>query len=207
MRHLIVLTDQRRLKFLRTHAAVAEFKDPEESLVDIIAGRIGFLTCLVRAAAKGRASFEAVEDVRSELCPAASKESAVIGIAAAWPTPCLVLRAGMATKRGERAVAAQAGFGFHPAPQPALRAVSAKPNDAAHVTDLAVFPNMRVPERSIIHKVFIGELYDGEADEDLSWWETSGGQQLRALGVRVGAQALPVGPEEGPAVQAILPPF
>ena len=161
----------------------------------------------MRAAAKGRASFKAVEDVRLELCPEASKESAVIGIAAAWPTPCLVLRAGMATKKGERAVAAQAGFGFHPAPQPALRAVSAKPNDAARGTDLAVFPNMRVPERSIIHKVFVGELYDGEADEDLSWWETSGGQQLPALGVRVGAQALPVGPEEEPAVQAILTPL
>ena len=205
--HLLVLTDQRRLKFLRTHAAVAEFKDPEEALVDIIAGRVGFLARLVRAVAKGRASFEAVEDVRLELCPEASKESAVIGIAAAWPTPCLVLRAGMATKKGERAVAAQAGFEFHPAPQPALRAVSAKPNDAARGTDLAVFPNMRVPERSIIHKVFIGELYDGEADEDLSWWATSGGQQLPALAVRVGAQALPVGPEEERAVQAILTPL
>ena len=207
MRHLLVLTDQRRLKFLRTHAAVAEFKDPEVSLVDIIAGRIGFLAHLVRAMAKGRASFEAVKDVRSELCPEASKASAVIGIAAAWPTPCLVFRAGMATKRGERSVAAQGGFGFHPAPQPTLRAVSAKPNDAARGTDLAVFPNMRVPERSIIHKVFVGELYDGEADEDLSWWETSGGQQLPALAVRVGTQPLPVGPEEEPAVQAILTPL
>ena len=96
--HLLMLTDQRRLKFLRTHAAVAEFKDPEEALVIIIAGRIGFLARLVRAVANGRASFEAVEDVRSELCPEASKESAVIGIAAAWPTPCLVLRAGMAPR-------------------------------------------------------------------------------------------------------------
>ena len=86
---MLVLTDQRRLKFLRTHATVAEFKDPEESLVDAIAGRIGFLARLVRAVAKGRASFEALEDVRSELCPEASEESAVIGSAVAWPTPCL----------------------------------------------------------------------------------------------------------------------
>ena len=56
-------------------------------------------------------------------------------------------------------------------------------------------------------KVFVGELHDGEADEDLSWWETSGGQQLPALGVQVGAQPLLIGPEEESAVQAILTPL
>lgn len=205
--HLLVLTDQRRLKFRRTHADRAELKDPEEALVDLIAGRIGFLARFVRPVANGSASFRSFEAVRLELCPEASKEASVIGIAAAWPTPCLLLQAEMAYKRGEQAVAPQAGFGFHEPPQPALRAVSAKPNDAARGTGLVVYPNMRVPERSIIHKVFSGELYDGEADEDLSWWETRGGQQLPALAVRVGARRQDGAANEDPTVQAILTPL
>lgn len=204
--HLLVLTDQRRLKFRRTHA-VAESKDPEETMVDTIAGRIGFLPRFVRPVAKGNASFKAFEAVRSELCPEASKEASVIGFAAAWPAPCLLLRAEMALRRGEQVVATQARLGFHEGPTPALRAVLAKPNDAARGSDLMVFPNMRVPERSVIHKVFLGELYEGEEDEDLSWWQTSNGQQLPALKVRVGARPLDIGPEDELAVQAIVTPI
>lgn len=205
--HLLVLTDQRRLKFRRTHGVAAEPRNPEESLVDLIAGRIGFLARFVRPVATGAASFRAFESVRLKLCPEASKEASVIGIAAAWPAPCLLLRAAKGYKTGEQSVEAQAGLGFQNPPQPALRAISAKPNDAARGTDLVVFPNMRVPERSIIHKVFYGELYAGEADEDLCWWETRGGQQLPARAVRVEARRQDGVADEEPAVQAILTPL
>ena len=204
--HLLVLTDQHRLKFRRTHADTAQLSDPEEGLVDLIAGRIGFLARFVRPVANGNASFKAFESVRTKLCPEASKEASVFGMAAAWPLPCLLLQAEMAYKRGEQSVAAQEGFEFHEAPRPALRAVSARPNDAARGTDLVVYPNMRVPERSIIHKVFCGELYEGEADEDLSWWETRGGQRLPALAVRVEARRQDGVVDEEPAVQSILTP-
>ncbi len=51
------------------------------------------------------------------------------------------------------------------------------PNDAARSTNFVIFPNMRVPDRSIINKVFLG-LSDGQAGEDLSWWESSDGSRL-----------------------------
>jgi hypothetical protein len=40
--HLLLLTDQMRLAFRRTHFGL-EDKDPEEALVDVIAGNFGFL--------------------------------------------------------------------------------------------------------------------------------------------------------------------
>lgn len=204
--HLLVLTDQGRLKFLRTHAAT-EQKDPEEALVDTIAGRIGFFPRFVRAVADERASFEKFEAARTKLCPEASKEASAIGFAAAWPSPCLLLRAEEALRRGEEAKASQPGFGFYEPPKPVLRAVSTQANDAARGTDLMVFPNMRVPANSIIYSVFAGMVHKGAADEDLSWWETSGGQHLPELGVRVQARLVDAGQNGDLAVQALVTPL
>jgi hypothetical protein len=55
--HLLILTDQMRLTFRRTHFGL-EDKDPEEALVDVIAGAFGFLPELVRPLAKGQPSFD-----------------------------------------------------------------------------------------------------------------------------------------------------
>ena len=99
--HLLILTDQMRLAFCRTHFGLDD-KDPEEALVDVIAGAFGFLPDFVQPLAKGAASFGQIENIRMKLCPEASQQSALIGIAKAWPTPCILLQAQMALKRGER---------------------------------------------------------------------------------------------------------
>src|SRR5882672_9074717 len=54
--HLLTLTGQRRLVFRRTHCAVAGF-DPEERLMDEIAGRFGFYPPLVHRHINGQISF------------------------------------------------------------------------------------------------------------------------------------------------------
>ena len=97
--HLLVLTDQMRLSFRRTHFGL-ERKDPEEILVDIIAGRVGFLPQLVRPRAHGVPSFCKMDALRSELCPEASREASRIGFVKAWPTPCLLLKAELGLKAG-----------------------------------------------------------------------------------------------------------
>src|ERR1035441_6851450 len=66
--HLLILTDQMRLTFRRTHFGL-EDKDPEEALVDVIAGAFGFLPDIVRPLAKGQPSFDGIEDIRIHLCP------------------------------------------------------------------------------------------------------------------------------------------
>ena len=175
--HLFILTDQMRLAFRRTHFGLDD-KDPEESLVDVIAGAFGFLPDLVAPLAKGQPSFDQFGKIRSDLCPEASQQSSVIGIAKAWPTPCILLKAQMALKRGEHRDLAQGTLAFQERPSEMLRAVHVAPNDAARNTSLAVFPNMRVPARSIIYKVFSGAAAHGCASEDMSWWESSGGSLL-----------------------------
>lgn len=182
--HLLILTDQMRLAFCRTHFGLDD-KDPEEALVDVIAGAFGFLPDLVRPFAKGEPSFEQIEGIRVKLCPEASRQSSLIGIVKAWPTPCILLQARMALKRGERRALAQGTFGFQEAPKEALRVAQVTPNEAARNGNFVIFPNMRVPERSLINRVFLGDAADGEGAENLSWWESSDGSRLPSARVFV----------------------
>jgi hypothetical protein len=185
--HLLVLTDQMRLAFCRTHFGLDD-RDPEEALVDIVAGAFGFLPDMVRPLATREPSFEQIEDIRAQLCPEASRQSSLIGIVKAWPSPCIFLQAKMALKRGERRALAQGTLGFHEGPKEALRAVQITPNEAARDENFAIFPNMRIPERSIIYRAFAGEAIDDGAVEDLSWWESSDGSRLPSTKVFVQVQ-------------------
>ena len=201
--HLLVLTDQMRLSFRRTHVS-SESKDPEEVLVDIIAGRVGFLPHLVRPRACGVPSFCKMEDLRSELCPEASREASRIGFVKAWPTACLLLKVELGLKRGQRRALLQQSFEFQPEPRPALRAVQVSPSVLARKTDLIVYPNMRVPERSVLYRMFSNPTSDTavtEAIENLSWWEASGGFRLPERKVRVQACST------SNSVYALITPF
>ena len=186
--HLLILTDQMRLTFRRTHFGL-EDKDPEEALVDVIAGAFGFLPDIVRPLAKGQPSFDGIEDIRIHLCPEASQQASLIGIAKAWPTPCILLQAQLALKRGERRNLAQGGFDFQEGPKEVLRAVQVTPNDAARAANFLIFPNMRIPKRSVIHRVFSGDALDAQVVENLSWWESSDGSQLPGASVLVQARS------------------
>lgn len=168
--HLLTLTPQIRLRFCRTHAEPTQ-KDPEEALMDVIAGEIGFLPALVAKHAYGRITLEKIENLREELCPEASRQASVIGFVKAWPRPCLLVQARLATRKAHQRQ--DDGFDFHTPPSMALRAVKVTINEAARLKGILIPSNMRVPERSVIHRVFA----DGkslEAVEDLSWWESQG---------------------------------
>jgi hypothetical protein len=197
--HLLILTDQMRLTFRRTHFGLDE-KDPEEALVDVIAGAFGFLPELVRPLAKGEPSFEKIEELRMKLCPEASQQASLIGIVRAWPTSCILLQAQLALKRGETRGLAQRSSGFRIEPTAALRAVQISPNDAARTSALMIFPNIRVPERSVIYRVFSEKIDEAEAKENLSWWESSDGTQLPDADVFVQARSAWDG------VQALITP-
>jgi|SRR5271156_6088058 len=186
--HLLILTDQMRLAFRRTHFGLDE-KDPEEALVDVIAGAFGFFPEIVRKFATGKISFDQIEAMRTELCPEASQQSSLIGITKAWPTPCILLQAQLGLKRGESRGLAQGTLGFHEPPKEVLRACQVTSNESARSANLVIFPNMRVPERSIIYKVFAGELDHAEAVENLSWWESSDGSCLPGAKVLVQARS------------------
>lgn len=183
--HLLVLTDQTRLAFWRTGCHTDQ-KNPEESLMDIIAGKFGFYTPFIINKSIGvEITFEVIEKLRLQLCPEASQQSSFIGFVKAWPNPCLLVHAEMAFRKGEHSHLDQQAFDFKEGPIPALRAVHVTPNDAARETGLRIFENMRIPEISIIHRAFKENLDNAEAEEDLSWWEASDGTRLEKRPVKV----------------------
>lgn len=185
--HLLTQTEQMRLVFRRTHYSI-NGADPEESLMEVIAGTMGFYQPIVHNFIKGDISFEAIEDLRQQLCPEASWQSSLINFSKRWNYPCILLRAEMGLKRGEATKLNQKRFDFIQGPKPALRAVHVTPNDLAREQGLLIHKNMRVPLRSVVHRVFIGESPHEDAVEDLSWWETSRGLSLEQRQVRVQAR-------------------
>jgi hypothetical protein len=167
--HLLTLTSQMRLRFCRTHVEPAH-KDPEEALMDVIGGDLGFYPPLVAPHAEGRITFDKIEQLRQKLCPAASAVSSVIGFVKAWPRPVLLVQARLATRREHEH---QAGFDFHTPASMALRAVKVTANEAAQAKGVLLPTNMRVPAKSVISTVFTnGGALAGH--EDLSWWESQG---------------------------------
>ena len=175
--HLLTLTDQMRVSFRRSHSS-ANKKDPEEILMDVIAGRLGFHPPGEFSHTTDEISFEVIDQLRHRLCPEASKQSALIGFVKFWPTPCLLICAKMNLRKREEEQLCQHSFSFVEGPKPVLRAVYVTASDAARESGFNIFENMRIPEASVIHRVFNESTEYDEAEEDLCWWKTSSGMIL-----------------------------
>jgi len=128
------------------------------------------------------------------------ERAAHFGIAKAWPRPCILIEAALAYKKGD-GNPAQTAFGFTTAPTPTLRAVNGTINEAARLQGMQMFRNFRVPEASVISKVFSADSRRGEARENLNWWKASDGTQLTDLPVLVRARRL------GQSVHALVVPI
>lgn len=195
--HLLILTDQSRLAFRRSH----EFGHPksaEESLVDSIAGEMSFYPDLIKPHLDGPISFETIEQIRQSLCPEASIYSAVLNLSKLWPTPCVWIEARLAMKKSEET--AQESFSFRKPPERVLRAVHTAANEPARERRLNIIPRFRVPKSSVISRVFEQGLSFGEAFEDLAQWESSGGTQLGPCKVRVQVKRI------GESIHALIVP-
>lgn len=198
--HLLTLTDQRRFKFCRTHSALVK-KDPEEALMEKIAGHIGYLSDLVSRQAKGPISFEKIAEIRTTLCPESSTYASIIGMTNSWPSPCLLVEATLEYKKREKDKLNQPGFSFVATPQPKLRITSITASSGAEAFASLLHPNMRVPKRSRIHQVFSEDpSLNEDALEDLSWWETTSDGHLPAKPYTVSAR------KQGNTVRALLVP-
>ncbi len=174
--HLLTLTQQLRLEFRRTHNSVSG-EDPEERLMDMIAGRFGFYAPVFHKLIKTGISFDEIERLRTELCPEASMQATIINFVRHWSTPCILIKAEVGFNSREESRLRQGAFDFVELPQAVLRAVRATANDEARAIGFHLFDNMRVPDESVISKVFQnGE--SAEAIEDLSWWS---GQPTRKI--------------------------
>lgn len=196
--HLLILTDQTRFAFRRTHDP-SQPKSAEESLVDAIAGEFSFYPALVVPHARGQLSFNKIEKIRAELCPEASMYSAILNVTKLWPTPCVWIEAKLARKKSEENDG-QHRFDFQEVAPAVLRAVHTSSNDPARELGMLVIPHFRVPKKSVIYKVFDQGLDYLEGEEDLGSWESSNGSRLDPCRVRVQAKRI------GESIHALVVP-
>jgi hypothetical protein len=186
--HRFTLTPQMRLMFRRTHAAAV--LDPEESLMDVIAGEMAFWPEFLKTDRDQEISFDLIDRIRREFCPQASFQASLIGIVKALPKPCILITAQLKLKKGQELAAAQLRFANCPAPMPQLRAVHVAVNRSAREEDIPMHAQWRVPNQSVIFRAF-EQGTDMEALENLDWWKTTGGSQLRSCPVFVRAKYSP----------------
>ena len=184
--HLLIMTDQLRMTFRRTHESGQE-KSAEEKLVDAIAGDLSFFPEFVKPLIAGEISFEKIEEIRNRVCPDSSQMSSAINISKIWPSPCVWIEARPQAKKGEPKNSI-----------PALRAVKVSENGAARQQGLRMIANFRVPPNSIIFESFFQRVAGREAIENLAWWQASGGTRLSDRRVRVQVKNM------GDCVQALV---
>jgi hypothetical protein len=179
--HLLTLTRQGQLKFRRTHA---ERQPADEALMELVAGNFGYWSEILQAHLKGDLSFEALTRIRSEQCPEGSWQSFVHAAIDRWSVPAVYVKAEIRLKRGEERLRNQQGLW----PMPTggkLRLADVVVNDSARSRGAALYPNMRVPEQSILHRIYAGEATASTADECLSMWESTDRGALQRCAVVV----------------------
>jgi hypothetical protein len=170
--------------------------DPIERLMDEIAGCIGFYEPLfgpVFAREQNRAplKFKTVEAIRNAYCDKASFQSTLFACHRRMKTPVVYLEAEMKFKADEerRLRSKQRRFFQDDPPVAKLRVGLAVPNSAAIKQDFRIVPNMRVPEGSVIHKLYAdANAEEASGRENLGSWEFSDGSSLPDCEVWVDAR-------------------
>jgi hypothetical protein len=186
--HLLIMTDQTRMEFRRTHEVGME-KSAEEKLVDIVAGELSFFPEFVEPYIQGEITFAGIEQIRSLVCPDASLTSSAINISKMWNSPCIWIEARLQAKKGTEVGAPLA-----------LRAVKVAENTAARERGFRMIANFRVPDNSIVFRSFYGRTFDSEAFENLNWWKASSGTRLENRLIKVQVKSF------GDSVQALITP-
>ena len=193
--HLILHPAQLRFPgFRRTPARAERDKDPFESVIDHVAGKIAFHPRFFRPAIEQALvahglTFEALDAARESAAPTASLFATAMGSLAYFNVPTLLVTAELSLKAAERRLVSspQATFDFA-APQidEKLRVCTCVPNDLVLRSGLAIRRNMRVPAQSVLAQVH-ESAFDVtlEAQEDQEWWETSRDGPLDPLPIRV----------------------
>jgi hypothetical protein len=196
--HLLLHPKQLRFPgFRRTPASAEREKDPLESVVDHVTGKVAFYPPFFRPALErafadhGGCTFAALDAAREAAAPTASLFATAMGGLAYIDAPTVLVTAEMALKSAERRLARspQHTFDFAEAELEAkLRVPTVVPNQLVAGTEVAIRRNMRVPAHSVLARAYrSGEDVTLDAEENQEWWETSREGSLPALPLRVQA--------------------
>src|SRR6266496_359673 len=195
--HCLTSYEQFEFPFRRTNAADIE-KDSVEKLMDMIAGDLGFLEPLFRPVlngelGNGNLTFDTVESVRGRFCPDASFQATLNACVTHADAPIVLVEAGLGLKRSQKRALRDGQLQLLPTqpPRPCLRVLRSISNGAARRSGLLVHKHWRVPEYSVIAKVFNSDSeIGGEAIENLSSWKSSDGSSLKYVNVLIQARKI-----------------
>jgi len=193
--HCLTTYQQFELPFRRTNISDIE-KDSVETLMDMIAGQLGFSEPLFRPVLariqNNRAlTFDIVEEVRQQFCPDASFQSTLNACVSQNVKPLIFLEVAPGLKKSEKRALQDPQMQLLPSrtPKPVLRVLRSISNGEARKIGLQIHKQWRVPGFSIVAKVFNSETeISGESFENLSRWKSSDGSSLPDIDVIIHAR-------------------
>ena len=190
--HVLTLTQQVELPAHRST------NHPIERLMDEVAGQVGFYDPLFRPIMakyhqNDRLSFSTVDAIRQDYCSEASFQATLFACQRRLPTPVIYIEAQMGYKAGEQRQlnSKQMTLFEEDPPEAKLRVSMTVPNAAATNRNLQIIQKMRVPESSVIHRLFTNGEEESSGQENLNAWEFSGGGSLAECDVWIEARRLP----------------
>jgi hypothetical protein len=179
--HFLVYPSQLAFPGFRRTPMLDEWvKDPIESVVDHVAGKVAFYPPLFQPvldkaiAEHGGLTFAAVDATREAAAPTASLFAAAMGAVSMFDRPALLVVAEMALKADEKRAARspQQAFSFGAIEvEEKLRVTALIANEAAASSPLAIRRNMRVPPRSVLMQAHmsLGDITCFAVEDQASW--------------------------------------
>jgi hypothetical protein len=194
--HLVLHPEQLPFPNFRRSPVRAEIrKDPLESVVDYVAGRLAFHARFFgpvlrrEIAADQRLTFRSIDAAAAVATPGASLLAAAMGSLEHVSYPVQLATVEVRLKKSEeRMLSLPQGVLplAVPGPAPQLRVSALVSNRHVSASGLAIHPNIRVPARSVLAEAFDSDV-TLSALEDQGWWETSARGALGKLPIHVEA--------------------
>ena len=190
------LIEGQQLRFAFRHTKV-DRPEPEEVLVDRIAGALAFFPDMFRPVVidevqiDGRLAFGTIDRVRARIAPDASRQATSMACMRHVANPSWLLRCGLGLKNSEQRRLDNPQMSLIPgrSPRKKLRIRQSLPNPAARSSGTTFYPNMRVPKSSIIAQAFNNEFDLGAVGkEPLDHWETSASGPIGSGTIHVEAE-------------------
>lgn len=185
--------------------------EPAEALVDRVAATLAFFPDMFEPVVReeftkeGRLTFDVIDCVRERIAPDASREATANACLRHIPSPVWFLQCRMGLKASEMRRLNNPQMSFFPevSPEAKLRVRNGSSSPSAEELGIRFYPNMRVPESSIVslgfHDVW-GDLQLGI--EALDAWETSSGGPIGCGEIHL--EAMKSGDDEVWAIAQLL---
>ena len=158
--------------------------EPAEVLVDRVAATLAFYPDMFEPVVReefgkqGRLTFDGIDRVRERIAPDASREATANACLRHIPSPVWFLQCRMGLKASEMRRVNNPQMSFFPeeSPEAKLRVRTGSSSPSAEELGVRFYPNMRVPESSIVSLGFHDAWGEPQLRaEALDAWETSSG--------------------------------